>query len=274
MTGQWVACVVGLTAGALVGVVGVLLGVLTSGAVLALALVAAANFGLGGWTWGATLLVGALSSILWAGYRARRTGRSRMGQRTGWLPVMARLGWPTLLVGLGKLTESHDALFPAYVGALAVGAADAWATEVGMLSPQRPRLIISGQRMPAGTPGAVSMLGSVAGLGGAWLVGLAAMLLTVLRAVIVEGGMWNRALLWLPLRAALGGVIGCALDSFLGATAQAHYYCDHCDAYGDTPVHSCGRVAVHVKGWSWLTSEGVDLVSAMLGAAVAAALLR
>jgi len=232
------------------------------------------GFGLDGWIWGATLLVGVLGNILWAHYRSRIQTRARTGvrARTNGIQMIARLGWAMLLAILSRFTGQTDQALAAYVGAVAAATADTWATEVGMLSLQRPRLIVLRRRVAAGTPGAVSLLGSVAALGGAWLVGLAALAFTVLRAVLLESGLWNRDLAWLPLSAALGGMAGCLLDSFLGATAQAYYHCEHCDAYSETPTHTCGRPANPVRGWPWLTNEGVNLVGTALGAAVSAIL--
>jgi len=177
-----------------------------------------------------------------------------------------------VLAALGCFMGRTEQVLAAYVGAVATATADVWASEVGMLSPQRPRIIISRRRVAPGTPGAVSFLGCVAALGGAWLVGLTGLLLVLLRTVLAESGLWDRKLLWLPLSAALGGVAGCLLDSFLGATAQAYYHCEHCSAYSETPIHTCGHPANPVRGWFWLTNEGVDLVSSVFGAAVAAAL--
>jgi len=82
--------------------------------------------------------------------------------------------------------------------------------------------------------------------------------------------VWDRALVWLPVAATAGGMAGSLVDSFLGATAQGIYYCEACKAETDQRVHSCGEVARQVRGWAWLTNDGIDLVSSIVGAAVAA----
>jgi len=74
------------------------------------------------------------------------------------------------------------------------------------------------------------------------------------------------------LCATLGGLAGDLVDSFLGGTAQALYYCEQCQAYSETRVHHCGRSAKPVRGWPWMTDNTVNLVSSVVGAAVSAML--
>jgi uncharacterized membrane protein len=186
--------------------------------------------------------------------------------------LAAAVCWPVALSALVRSPARQGSLLAAFTGAVAVFTADAWATEVGMLSRELPRMLISRRRVAHGMPGAVSPLGTVAALGGAWFVGLTGLALSAVRSATKAGGQWDRSLLWLPLSAALGGVAGSVLDSFLGATAQALYHCEQCNAYCETPIHTCGRPANPVRGWPWLTSEGVDWVSAVVGAALSAGL--
>lgn len=266
----WVALLIGLGAGGLAGWVGYAVGTLTAGAALALALLSGVCSAAGGWAWGAVLLLAVLSVCLWQRYRNTRLFGARVG-RLGWAGLAAGLGWPGVLAALYRLT-SADGVAAAYIGALATLAADGWATHLGLSSRQPPRLLVSRQRVAPGTPGAVSLLGLIAALNGAWLVGLAAMYLLVAQSALQPPGGWNRALRWLPLCATLGGLAGCLVDSFLGATAQALYHCEQCDAYSETPVHDCGRPARPVRGWPWLTHDGVNLVSTIVGAAVSATL--
>ena len=54
--------------------------------------------------------------------------------------------------------------------------ADTWATELGVLSRTPPRLITSGKVVERGTSGGVSLAGTLAALGGAAVIGLAAAL--------------------------------------------------------------------------------------------------
>jgi uncharacterized membrane protein len=225
-----------------------------------------------GWVWGVLVVL----SILGAGlvtlfrrpYKAYLTGLYGPQAALNWLQVSARFGWPAVLALLSAAAEGSDYLVP-FVGALATVSADIWATELGMLHRNSPFLITTRRAASHGTPGAISLLGITAGLGAAWLFGFLGLVLASLQVWQVEGGI-QRDLLWLPLAALVGGMAGSFADSLLGGAAQAIYYCEVCKRYTDRPIHGCGRKAVQVRGWPWMTNEMVDLVSTFVGAAVTA----
>ncbi|NLG26457.1 MAG: DUF92 domain-containing protein [Chloroflexi bacterium] len=271
MDARWIELLGALAVGGAVGWVGYALGALTPGAALALALSSGLTGLSGGWAWNAVLLAAVLSAVLWRRYRVKRQP-VRARRRVGWLALTAGLAWPVVLAALSRPSEQGERLMVGFAGAVAVYASDSWATELGLLSLQPPRTLISRRRVAAGTPGAMSLLGNVAALTGAWLVGLVTLATRLLQQTLRGAAGWDRNDLWLPLCVALGGVAGSLVDSFLGATAQALYYCEQCGEYCETAQHDCGRRAVPVRGWPWLTNEGVDLASAALGAAVEASL--
>jgi uncharacterized membrane protein len=128
-------------------------------------------------------------------------------------------------------------------------------------------LLINRLRALPGTPGAVSLLGILASVGAAWLTGFTALLLRSVQSALSSSEVLiDRSISWLPLAALVGGVIGVLTDSLLGGTAQAFYYCEACEAYCEEPIHDCGQPAQHVRGWSWMTNETIDLVSVLVGA--------
>ena len=111
------------------------------------------------------------------------------------------------------------------------------------------------------------MLGLVSAAGGAWLVGFTALVCYFI--IGLAGSLtWTNALYWLPVGATLGGLAGIAADSLLGGTAQGAFYCDHCQRYSQEAIHTCGLPARQTGGWRWLTNQGVDLVSSLVGCAV------
>jgi uncharacterized protein (TIGR00297 family) len=91
-----------------------------------------------------------------------------------------------------------------FAGALAAANADTWATEIGSHSRTVPRLITNGTRVPAGTDGGMTLLGTAGGIAGAGLI-------AGLSYVLGKHGV--------PA-VAVAGSAGMLLDSLLGATVQ------------------------------------------------------
>ena len=149
----------------------------------------------------------------------------------------------------------------AYLGAMATVNADTWATELGVISRQSPRLITSGQVVEAGTSGGISLFGTLATLGGAVVIGL------VGAAFHLGAGAPG-----MLLAATIGGVCGSLLDSLLGATIQAIYYCVTCQKETERhPEHTCGTPTRQTRGWDWLNNDFVNLIASLVGALVALA---
>jgi len=266
----------GLALGMVLGWLGHRRGLLSRSGAVAVTAVAGITFGAGGWVWGTLCLIVLVSLGLSSAYASacKEPVRQSLGlrQERDGSRIVAAMGWATAMALLNLLDPRHADLFAAFAGALATTSADVWASELGMLGSQAPRLITSRRRVAAGTPGAISALGIVAALAGAWLVGFLGLLLIVIRARIADLA-WDRTLLWLPMVATAGGMAGSLLDSFLGATAQGIYYCERCETKTEQRIHSCGEPARQIRGWAWLTSDAIDLVSSIVGAAVAAGTL-
>lgn len=210
---------------------------------------------------------------LWArfrqGYKRTLGERFHRGAQQGWIQVLARVGWATTLAILYGLVAEERGILVGFVGALAASTADAWGTELGVLSNQMPRTIISPRRLPAGEPGGITLLGIVAGLGASWLLGFAGLLFNAIKSWIAQITL-DPVLLWLPIAAMLGGMAGSLTDSLLGAAAQGIYYCEHCKERSEYRLHTCGRRTEQVRGWAWLTNEGINMVCTLVGAAITA----
>jgi uncharacterized membrane protein len=265
----------GLALGALLAWLAGRANLLTRGGQGGLVLALAVTFAAQGWVWG-TLLALTLAATGGAMRYRRDAKRALRGFRGAWQrpagrdAVVVRLAWPVLLALL--TAAGRIDYYAAFVGSLAAVGADAWATELGVLSADEPRLLVNRLRALRGTPGAVSLLGTLAAAGAAWTVGFAALLMVGMETRLESGeGLVDATMLWLPLAALTGGLAGVITDSLLGGTAQALYYCEACQAYCEEPVHDCGGAAQHVRGWAWMTNEAIDLVSVLVGAATALA---
>jgi uncharacterized protein (TIGR00297 family) len=100
-----------------------------------------------------------------------------------------------------------DLLLAAGLAALAEAAADTISSEIGQVLGGQPRMITSMRRVEAGTDGAVSLVGTLAGVAAAGIV-------AAVGAWALGGGA---AMFWISYT---GGVFGLFFDSLLGATLE------------------------------------------------------
>jgi uncharacterized protein (TIGR00297 family) len=232
---------------------------LSGSGALAATVVGGATFGLGGWP-AAMLLLGffisssALSGVGREPKRALSEKFSKDSRRDAG-QVLANGGLASVLAAAYGISGAPLWLL-GMAGALATANADTWSTELGVLSSRRPRRIVGGQPVEPGTSGAVSSLGVMASLAGAGLIGVLAW----------AGSGDPRWILW----GMLAGLAGSLFDSFLGATAQAIYWCPSCEKETERhPVHVCGKETQWLRGWRWLDNDLVNALSVAVGAAVA-----
>ncbi|TMD29298.1 MAG: DUF92 domain-containing protein, partial [Chloroflexi bacterium] len=78
-----------------------------------------------------------------------------------------------------------------------------------------------------------------------------------------------RSLAALPLIALVSGLAGSMVDSFLGATVQAMYYCPHCQKETERRIHSCGTETQHLRGVAWLDNDAVNFIATLCGGLMA-----
>jgi uncharacterized protein (TIGR00297 family) len=166
--------------------------------------------------------------------------------------------------GLGSVVAVFSFLspspiwFPLFTGIMATVTADTWATELGTLASQPPRLITNGRQVEVGTSGGVSVLGTSVSLVGGFLIGLTAGLLDPEISLPAAAAI-----------ARIAGLIGSLFDSLLGATVQQIYYCEVCQKDTERRVHKCGHKTRPLRGWSWLNNDLVNMLSSAVGGLVA-----
>ena len=217
-----------------------------------------------GWDWGSMLVVYFVASAL-----VSRAGHAEKQQRTASVvgkggardavQVLANGG--VFAVGaLAMLIQPDIRWMALAAGSLAASAADTWATEVGTLGGDRPRSILSARRVPPGTSGGVTTIGSLAAVLGAGLV-----------LGLVLGLGW-------PVRVAelamVGGLVGAFLDSLLGASLQSRLWCDACECETERAVHDCGAATRSVRGIAWIDNDAVNFISTAVGGLLAASFAR
>ena len=221
-------------------------------------------FGLGGFPWAALLLTFFISSsALSRAFGQRKAALAEKfskGSQRDWGQVLANGGLGALLAIAYFIPPHYEWLWLAYAGAMAAVNADTWSTELGVLSPVPPRLITSGAKVERGTSGGISIIGTLAAVGGAALVGIMAILFT-------PGSSWF-TYLWMIT---LAGLAGSLFDSVLGATVQAIYWCPACGKETERhPAHTCGSLTSQVRGWHWFNNDLVNFTCSLFGAITAA----
>ncbi|MFW9956034.1 MAG: DUF92 domain-containing protein [Candidatus Thorarchaeota archaeon] len=168
-------------------------------------------------------------------------------------PDLAAAGWPFFLFG-------------GYVGAVATTSADTLASELGVFSRSKPRLITNLRRkVPSGTIGAVSLLGEAAALLAGLSVGLIAIFFAVFTPGWVPAVTTTEHVIFLVPLAVLTAFIGCNVDSFLGASFQNRFVCEICGAVTDKDFH-CDYETKYVGGFKSFTNMHVNFGSSGMGA--------
>jgi len=267
----------GLGLGIATAVVAYRLRYATFSGTLALFITILTPFALASWMWGIPVVLYFLSDLLASRYQS--ASKRMLGERfehdaqRGWPQIVARTSWSMLILGTDIVMGHVPGLYVAFVGALAASLSDAWATELGALSLKHPRLITSGRSVKPGSAGAVTPMGLVASLVGAWLMGVVSLGVVMLYAWLEKEPV-APPLLWLPLAASVGGLLGSLTDSLLGAAAQRISYCEDCQERTEHLVHHCGCRTVQVRGWSWLDNERINWVICVIGAALATGLAQ
>ncbi|AUB54779.1 MAG TPA: TIGR00297 family protein [Methanobacterium subterraneum] len=100
--------------------------------------------------------------------------------------------------------------YAGFIGSIATATADTMASEIGVAT--TPRLITNLKKVPPGTDGGISVLGTFAGIMGAGLIGLAAYILGVYPDLVKTMEI-----------AIIAGTVGCFVDSILGAVLESKY---------------------------------------------------
>jgi uncharacterized protein (TIGR00297 family) len=242
----------------------------TSGAAGAV-LVGTAIFGFGGWVWGLVLITFFVLSTLLSHYKESDkealAEKFDKGHQRDLGQTLANGGMGALLA-LGYWLHPHPALWAAFVGTMAAVNADTWATELGVLSRNPPKLITTWRVVERGASGGISVPGTLAALVGALAIGAAAWGLGA-----VDGWLGGAGMIvgWMPLllAAGLGGVAGALFDSLLGATVQAIYFCPTCEKETEKTLHTCGTPTRQTRGWRWLDNDWVNFISSVVGALTA-----
>jgi uncharacterized protein (TIGR00297 family) len=189
-------------------------GLLTRSGALASFIIGLVIGGLGSIGWLFTLIVFTFLGFLVTKFRfqikeARGLQEGKKGERT-YLNVVANGLVPALVAVITFVLGAQDTLLAgiAYITSVAVAASDTTASELGVLS-DRAYLITTGKRVPPGTNGGVSAMGTLACI-------VASAFAAYIGWVVIFLEPFNP---WLVLPIIMG-VAGCMIDSLIGATLE------------------------------------------------------
>lgn len=225
-----------------------------SGAVAATAVGTAVLAG-GGMPAGIVLVVFFVTSSVLTKLAQVRRPRGHAPNRSGRTArqVLANGAWAALGAALIPVSATG---WPLFTGALAAAQADTWSTEVGAFSTVPPRLVTTGSVVPPGTSGGVTPLGTLGGVLGAGAMAVVVFVVGPAAAAIAAFG---------------SGVVGTLVDSVLGATVQAGFFCEQCRVPAERAHHDCGHTARRLHGFARIDNDIVNFMTTGIGGAVAVA---
>ena len=243
----------------------ILLNTIDARGFLASALVGFAIIYGGGFSWFVIVAVfftlGVVFTLYKYGYKRRIGGAQGKGGARNWPHILANGGIASI-VAIWNLMSPGTVQAALFLGAISTSAADTVATELGLLSHSRPRLITHPSRtVTPGTSGGVSTLGFVGAIFASLVIGLMAIPL----------GILSDPYQVLPV-CLIGGLIGAVVDSLIGAAVQRKGYCVICLKPTEALKH-CGERTRATQGAWYIENNAVNVLSTVAGGVAAAAML-
>ncbi|MHA2273238.1 MAG: DUF92 domain-containing protein [Candidatus Hodarchaeales archaeon] len=152
----------------------------------------------------------------------------------------------------------------AYVGAIAAATADTWATEIGTMASSARWVLNPRRTVPVGTSGGISSLGTLAAFLGSVILTLTFFSCLIIQIELTGStapSMEKSTIILLIGSAA--GLIGSFVDSFLGATVQAFYFCPSCQHGTEKKVHTkCGGTKTNLtRGYTFINNDLVNFLA-------------
>ena len=224
-------------------------------------LLATLIFGIGGWTWAVPILTFFVLSNLLSkigkthkaqfGLMFEKSSRRDIGQ------VLAN-GAAAGLIMLLYNYFPNPIWYLFYLSALAAVNADTWATEIGVFSKIPPRSIKTFQKVPTGTSGGITPLGTTSALLGSFVIASSGWLAA---SPDFEFSILQTSF-WIVVGA---GFLASLVDSLLGATIQAQYRCPICKKTTEKKTHCQGNKTHLVSGHGWLDNDWVNAFCSLSG---------
>jgi uncharacterized protein (TIGR00297 family) len=184
------------------------------------------------------------------------------GGERGWRNTLAN-GGVAAASAIAGFFISRDIFAATFLGAIATAMSDTLATEIGLLSRYRPRLITNlRKKVGAGTSGGISLLGEIIVVCGSLFMG-------ILAFIFKFSTIPTFKLIFIAL---LGGIAGSHADSILGATIQSMNKCVICGITTESSFHH-NKPTKSFKGIKIIGNNAVNFISTFIGALVGVVVL-
>lgn len=199
-----------------------------------------------------------VTSSLWSKYNRKQKKKiidmHEKGSQRDIVQVFANGGVPAL-IGILAYVFPADFWIYGFIASIAVANSDTWASEIGSLSKKRPLSLMKMKTVEPGTSGAISVLGTSAAVAGSALISVASYFI------------WSEMTIALVFVVTTMGVLGCFIDTFLGATVQSAYRCNVCGKHVERKEH-CQQPTILVKGNGWVNNDVVNISSITIASVI------
>jgi uncharacterized protein (TIGR00297 family) len=156
--------------------------------------------------------------------------------------VLCNGGIPAICILL-FLISRNEVFIAGYFLSISVSMSDTWSSELGVFFNGTVVDITSFRKVPKGISGGISIVGTLAGLAGALIIGILYFLLYQSNVLIL-------------FVIAVGGFAGMLLDSIIGSLFQATYKLEDGER-----TESASAGGILEKGWPIVTNDLVNLLS-------------
>lgn len=232
------------------------------------ALISSASLLAGGLSWLvviiAFVLLGSLLTRFRYQYKQKLGSAQEKGGRRSWPNAIAN-GLVGGIIALAEIVSHHQVFAVAYLASISAAMSDTIATEIGLLSHSKPRLIYNPARIVSpGVSGGVSGQGELAGMVSALGLGAFGIAIGVVSV--------NSSLIWVALASVvIASFVAMNFDSLLGATIQGVNRCVVCNETTESLYHHAKRTTTE-KGIRYLENNMVNLICTVVAAAIAASI--
>ncbi len=194
-------------------------------------------------------------------YKKKLGSAQEKGGTRSWPNTIAN-GGLSAAIAVAEYYTHQEIFVIAFLTSVAAAMSDTVATEIGLLSRSKPKLITNlSKTVEPGTSGGVTPLGETVTFGSALGIAVLGALLSII------GRGTNIALLSAAISIIAGGVFGSTFDSILGATVQASRRCDVCGVLTENRRHH-DKEARLVKGIGFIDNNVVNFLGILSGVIV------